>query len=164
MRFSHFTLGTMPLLILVSLLWGCATTPTTSEPFTTRVYQGTYDEVWLASLKALNDYPLKLSNKDSTKIQSEVVNGPYNELLFSHPEPIQLPERFRFSIKLNFGRLETEDKKPLVRIRIVKELEKFQDFYTGWVPYPTDGLEEKLILYRVESILAMERALSKVRQ
>ena len=75
-------------------LTGCAS-ERPAEPYQTRLYAGTYDEVWLASLRALNDYPLKLSNKDTGKIQSEVVNGPYNDLLFVHPEPIELPERYR---------------------------------------------------------------------
>lgn len=140
---------------------GCAHQSTRSETFLTRLYKGSYDDVWLATLKALNDYPLKLSNKDSGKVHSEIVNGPYNELLFSHPEPIQLPERFRFSLKFNFGRLESENNQNLVRLRIVKELEKFQDFYTGWVPYPSDGLEEKLILYRIEHILSMDRHMGR---
>lgn len=141
-------------------LWLAACAHQTNlSPYATRLYKGSYDDVWLATLKALNDYPLKLSNKDAGKIHSEIVNGPYNELLFSHPEPIQLPERFRFSLKFNFGRLETQTNDSLVRVRVIKELEKFQDFYTGWVPYPSDGLEEKLILYRVEHILAMEHIL-----
>ena len=131
------------------------------EPYQTRIYRGDFDEVWTASLKALNDYPLKISNKDSGKIQSEVVNGPYNDLLFAYPESIELPERFRYSLKFNFAKLAAVGKESVVRVRIIKELERFHDFYTGWVPYPSDGLEEKLLLYRVEHILHMERLLSK---
>ena len=138
----------------------CVSIPRSSEPFVTRLFEGTYDDVWLASLKALNDYPLKLSNKDAGRISSEVINGPYNELLFTHPEPIQLPDRFRFSLKFNFGRLESNDHKSMIRIRVVKELEQFQDFYSGWTNYQSDGLEERLVLYRIEHILAMERSLA----
>lgn len=141
-------------------LVACASQQKT-EPFYTRLYEGTYDEVWLATLKALNDYPLKVSNKDNGKIQSEVVNGPYNDLLFSYPDPIELPERFRYSVKFNFAKLGTEDRKPLVRIRIIKDLEQFHDFYTGWLAYPSDGMEEKLLLYRVEHILQMEKHMAE---
>ena len=49
----------------------------------------------------------------------------------------------------------------LTRIRVVKQLERFQDFYTGWVPYPSDGLEEKVILYRMEHLLLMEKTLNR---
>lgn len=49
----------------------------------------------------------------------------------------------------------------MVRIRVIKELEQFQDFYTGWTPFPSDGMEEKLLLYRVEHILKMEKHLSQ---
>lgn len=144
----------------VFLLAGCASTPS-HEPFYTRLYTGKFDDVWLAALKALNDYPLKLSNKDSGKIQSEVVNGPYNDLLFQYPEPLELPERFRYSMKLSFAKLVTDDDEPLTRVRIIKDLERFQDFYTGWLGYPSDGLEEKLVLYRIEHILKMQQALAK---
>lgn len=139
---------------------GCTTKPT-PEPFYTRIFEGNYDAVWLAALKALNDYPLKVSNKDTGKIQSETVNGPYNDLFFSHPEGIELPERFRYNLKFNFAKLVADNKKPMIRVRIIKELEQFQDFYTGWVTFPSDGLEERLILYRIEHILGMEKTLAK---
>lgn len=148
------------IILALGVVIGCATNPPSPAPFSTRLYAGSYDDVWLATLKALNDYPLKLSNKDSGKIHSEIINGPYNDLLFTHPEPIQLPERFRFAIKFSFGRLESSDSKSMIRVRIIKELEKFQDFYTGWTPYPSDGLEERLLLYRIEYIISMERLMA----
>jgi len=144
----------------LGLLGGCASTPKT-ELFYTRVYEGTYDEVWLAALKAVNDYPLKVSNKDSGKIASELVNGPYNDLFLSPPEAIDLPEKFRYSLRFNFAKLEAEDGNPLVRVRLEKNLEQFHDFYTGWLSYPSDGLEEKLLLYRIEHILKMENQLTR---
>ena len=143
---------------LLCFVVGCASTPV-EEPFYTRLYTGSYDDVRLAALKSLNDYPLKLSNKDSGKIQSEIVNGPYNDLLFTYPEPLELPERFRYSLKFNFAKLASDDNSSLIRIRIIKDLERFHDFYTGWIAYPSDGLEEKVLLYRIEHILRMEKLL-----
>jgi len=160
MKISSFRLGGIfGILFSAFFLSGCASTPT-AEPFYTRLYTGNYDDVWLATLKALNEYPLKLSNKDTGRIQSETVNGPYNDLMFTFPEQLELPERFRYSIDLNFAKLVSEDSQPLVRIRVRKALEKFHDFYTGWLAYPSDGLEEKVLLYRIEHILRMERRLT----
>lgn len=154
-------LGLVFVFFLGFLLGGCASPSALPEPYTTRLYMGSYDEVWLAALKALNDYPLKISNKDSGKILTEVISGPYNDLLFTYPESIELPERFRYSLKVNFAKLVSEENKGLTRVRIIKELEKFHDFYTGWISFPSDGLEEKLLLYRIEHILRMEKQLSK---
>jgi hypothetical protein len=143
------------------VLSSCATQPAV-DPFRTRLYEGTYDDVWLAALKSLNDYPLRVSNKDSGRITTETVNGPYNELVLSYPSGIEQPERFRYSLKLNFAKLVSEKtNKSLVRIRIIKELEQFQDFYTGWLSYPSDGIEEKVLLYRIEQVLSMEKALAR---
>lgn len=148
------------LLFYAVLFVSCTSTPKL-DPFQTRIFEGTFDDVWLATLKALNDYPLKVSNKDAGKIQSEIVNGPYNDLVFTYPEAIEVPDRYRYSLRFNFGKLEGDDTKPLIRVRVIKDLERFQDFYTGWTPYSSDGLEEKIILYRIEHILRMEKLLSK---
>ena len=148
-------------LVASFFLVSCATSGPRSEPYYTRLFNGNFDEVWTSALKALNDYPLKLSNKDAGKIQSEIVNGPYNDLLFTHPETLELPERFRYSIRLNFAKLATEERQPVTRVRIIKELEKFNDFYTGWANLPSDGIEERVLLYRIEHILQMEKTLAK---
>lgn len=146
--------------IILAGLTGCVSAPKT-DLFYTRVYEGTYDEIWLAALKAVNDYPLKVSNKDSGKIASELVNGPYNDLFLTPAESIDLPEKYRYSLKFNFAKLEAEDGQPLVRVRLEKNLEQFHDFYTGWLGFPSDGLEERLLLYRIEHILKMETQLVK---
>ena len=150
-------------LCLFSLFFavGCASLDNPPQrEFYTRIYDGPLDEVWVAALKSLSDYPLKMSNKDSGQIISELVNGPYNDLLLTYPERIELPERFRYSLSLNFAKLISENDKPLTRIRVIKKLEKFQDFYTGWTAYPSDGIEERVLLYRVEHLLRMEKMLS----
>ncbi|MBY0369230.1 hypothetical protein K2X33_00995 [bacterium] len=148
------------LVCFLSVFAGCASTPR-AEPFYTRLFAGGYDEVWLATLKALNDYPLKISNKDTGRIQSETINGPYNELLFTPIEGIDLPERYRYTLKLSFAKLVTDDDRPLTRVRIIKALERFQDFYSGWAASNSDGLEEQLLLYRVEHILQMDQLMNE---
>jgi hypothetical protein len=134
----------------LTLLVGCASQQKT-ELFYTRVYEGTYDDVWLAALKY------------SGKIVSELVNGPYNDLFLTPPEAIDLPEKYRYSLKFTFAKLQTdeENSRPLVRVRLEKNLEQFHDFYTGWLAFPSDGLEERLLLYRIEHILRMENQLTK---
>lgn len=158
---THRTIFRPPFFLVAFLFLGACATGRSPEPYQIRLYTAGYDQVWLAALKALNDYPLKISNKDSGKIQSEVVNGPYNDLLFVYPEQIELPERYRYSLRLAFAKLVSEDNKALTRVRIIKDLERFNDFYTGWLAYPSDGLEEKLLLYRIEHILRMEQQLSE---
>lgn len=79
------------------------------------------------------------------------------------PESIDLPEKYRYSLKFTFAKLQTEEEnsRPLVRVRLEKTLEQFHDFYTGWLSFPSDGLEERLLLYRIEHILKMENQLTK---
>lgn len=152
----------LKLVLTLVCLGGCASNKVSNDPFKTRLYVGNYDDVWLAALKSLNDYPLRVSNKDSGRIITENVNGPYNELLFTYPGPLEQPERFRYSLKLSFAKLASEkSNQSLVRVRVIKELEQYQDFYTGWLSYPSDGIEEKVLLYRIQQILEMEKALAK---
>lgn len=162
LRFKSFLMSFLTLWVGVVFIVGCASQQK-SELFYTRMFEGTYDDVWLAALKAVNDYPLKISNKDSGKIVSELVNGPYNDLFLTPPESIDLPEKYRYSLKFTFAKLQTEEEnsRPLVRVRLEKTLEQFHDFYTGWLSFPSDGLEERLLLYRIEHILKMENQLTK---
>ena len=148
----------LPFFFLVALV-GCASRRP-AEPFYTRLIAGSYDEVWDAALKSVRDYPLKFTNKDSGKVQTEVVNGPYNELVFTYPEPLELPERFRFSMKLQLAKVSKPEEADVVRVRITKELEKFNDFYTGWTAFPPDGIEEQVLLYRLGQLFEMQRALA----
>lgn len=149
------------LIAALSLLSACASEQPVREPFQTRIFKGSYDQVWIATLKALQDYPLKISNKDVGKIFSETINGPYNDLLFEYPEGIELPERFRYSLKFNFAKLTEDQDQKLVRVRVIKDLEKYKDFYTGWLRVPADGLEEKVLLYRIEQLLRIGQSLEK---
>ncbi len=155
----HLRLGF--LVLFFSVVFAGCSTPPSRKPFHTRIYDGSYDELWASSLKALADYPLKLSNKDTGRITTEVVNGPYNDLLFQYPEKIELPERYRYSMDFNFAKLQGDDKRPLTRVRVVKNLERFQDFYTGWTPYYSDGIEEQVLLYRMEHLLKMDKTMNK---
>jgi hypothetical protein len=160
--FKSFLSFFLTLGVGLSFLTGCASQQKT-ELFYTRIYEGTYDDVWLAALKAVNDYPLKISNKDSGRIVSELVNGPYNDLFLTPPEAIDLPEKYRYSLKFTFAKLQTEEEnsRPLVRVRLEKNLEQLHNFYEGWLSFPSDGLEERLLLYRIEHILKMENQLTK---
>lgn len=157
MRRLHRFFVLCPLFLVVS---ACAS-KRPEEPFYTRLYSAGYDEVWVSTLKALNDYPLKLSNKDAGKIQSEIVNGPYNDLVFTHPEGIELPERFRYSMRFSFAKLVSEEDRPVIRVRVIKDLERFVDFYTGWTGFPSDGIEERVLLYRIEHLLKMEQTMAR---
>jgi len=162
LRFKSVLMSFLTLWVGLVFIVGCASQQK-SELFYTRMFEGTYDDVWLAALKAVNDYPLKISNKDTGKIVSELVNGPYNDLFLTPPESIDLPEKYRYSLKFTFAKLQTEEEnsRPLVRVRLEKTLEQFHDFYTGWLSFPSDGLEERLLLYRIEHILKMENQLTK---
>lgn len=151
------------LFLLIFLMVGCAS-KRPNQIFYSRIYDEDFESVWDCTLKALTDYPIKLALKDSGRIESELINGPYNELLFTYPDKIEIPERFRFSLSLTFAKLLSSDNKPLTRIRLRKKLERFEDFYTGWINYPSDGLEEKTLLYRIEHLINMEKHLKKVTQ
>ncbi len=148
-------------LLLSMLLLNFCASKDINKPFFSRIYDSDYENVWNCTLKALSDYPIKLALKDSGRIESELVNGPYNELFFTYPDKLEAPERFRFSLTFAFAKLVSDNNRPLTRIRLQKKLERFEDFYTGWINFPSDGIEEKTLLYRIEHILQMEKHLSK---
>ncbi len=131
---------------------------TQSKPMT-HLYSHPFDLVWDQTLAAITDYPLRSTDKDAGRIQTELITGPYNEVFMSLPEPLPLPERYRFTVRISMARLETEDKQPLTRVRVLKNLEQYFNFYVGWRSTPSDDIEEKALLYRIEHLCAMSEYL-----
>lgn len=147
------------LILTVVVTVGCSA-QRPKEPYYTRLYEGTYDDLWGASIAAMRDYPLRFSNKDTGKIQTEIVNGPYNDLVFTYPDPIETPDRFRFSVKAQVAKVGSSKKGDIIRVRLSKDLERHVDFYTGWLPVSPDGIEERIILYRIAQTQEIQRALT----
>lgn len=125
-----------------------------------RVYFAPFDRVWRAS-HAILKYPIANENPDSGHIETEFIKGIDG---FLPPEKSKQPSAgMRYKLILNFAKGRTEGRES-TRLTVEKKIEVLRDFFSEPESVYTDGLEEKVLFYRIERELVIFEALRKVPQ
>jgi hypothetical protein len=126
-----------------------------------QVFFATFEEVWRAVNLVLQPYPLRISNMDQGLLETDNIRGykvwspPYKSDIAS------TGESYHLSIHVVKGAL---DRKAATKVTIVKDNELQVDFFSDPKNIPSDGLEEKSILYRIGREIQIERALARVQK
>lgn len=126
-----------------------------------QVYFATFEETWKAVNFALQAYPLRISNMDQGTLETDMIRG-YR--IFTPPyksETSATSESYRLVIRVIKGNLEA---KAATKVTIVKEAQLQSDFFSDPRSLPSDGLEEKTILYRISREIQIERAILKAQR
>ena len=125
-----------------------------------RIYFAPFDRVWRAS-HAILKYPIANENPDAGHIETEFIKGLDG---FLPPEKNKQPSAgLRYKLILNFAKGRTEGRES-TRLTIDKKIEVLRDFFSEPEAVYTDGLEEKVLFYRIERELVIFEALKKVSQ
>lgn len=122
------------------------------------IFYESYEKVWRAAQFALSGYPLAVNNIDTGKLETDEIKG-FD--IWKPPHEKKEPGsgmRSRIDILVSKGRAKG---RPSVRVRIDKKIEVQKDFFSDVESLQSDGFEEKVILYRIQRELAIERALAK---
>jgi hypothetical protein len=151
------------LLVLLCLFEGAcaekelAVDPPINEP-QTMVFYANYDEVWRSVQLALRKYPVHLNNIESGLLETDYIKG---DKLFAEPneDKIKFGMRYKITIRAVKGKF---NDRTAIKIICTKVPEIQRDFFTGYQPIPSDGLEENLVLYRISRYLDMDQMLSKI--
>jgi len=126
-----------------------------------QVYFANFEEVWRAVNLVLQPYPLRISNMDQGVLETDNIRGykvwgpPYKSDVAS------TGESYHLTIRVVKGNLE---RRAATKVTIVKDTEVQVDFFSDPKNVPSDGLEEKTILYRLGREIQIERALAKVQK
>lgn len=127
-----------------------------------QVYYATYEEVWRAVNFVLQPYPLRISNMDQGTLETDMIRGyriwapPYKS------ETASSAETYRLTIRVIKGAPLAG--KPATKVTIVKDIQIQQDFFSDPRSLPSDGLEEKSVLYRISREIQIERAIARAQK
>ena len=126
-----------------------------------QVYYCTFEEVWRAVNLALQPYPLRISNMDQGTLETDTIHGykvwapPYKS------ENANSGEIYHLTVRVVRGALKKDS---ATKVTIVKDTEIQVDFFSDPRSVPSDGLEEKALLYRIGREIQIERALAKAQK
>jgi hypothetical protein len=122
-----------------------------------RVFFANYDLVWRAA-HAVIRYPIAVDNQDTGILETDYIKGVDGWL---PPEANSAPSSgIRYKVILLFAKGKT-DGRDSTRVTIEKRLEILRDFFSEPETFDSDGLEEKVLFYRIERELIVSEALKK---
>src|SRR4051812_14057820 len=152
--------------ILFVLMLGCESFQTASEdpakpipkPPAQEIFYYPFDQVWRAAHAVLK-YPISNENPDSGSIETEYIKGVDG---FLPPEKTKPPSAgIRYKIIMISAKGFTDGRES-TRVTIDKKMEVLRDFFSEPEQMISDGLEEKVILYRIERELLISNTLKKI--
>lgn len=121
-------------------------------------YIASYEAVWRAAQISVR-YPISLNNMDTGQLETDWIRALEG---FAPPDQKKNPSsgmRYKIVLTLVKGR---KLNRPSVRVTLKKIVERQRDFFAEPESIVTDGLEEKVILYRMERELIIQEALKKI--
>lgn len=154
--------------LISNLLFGCllascvspapvSRTKDLSRPIHQKVFYFPYDNVWRAAQLALK-YPISVNNMDHGVLETDFIKADDGYIA---PDAKKIPSsgiRYKITMIIAKGRVEGREG---VRVTINKQVEKKRDFFSESETLPSDGLEEKVLFYRMERELVIDEALKK---
>lgn len=156
----------LSLIVIGLLISGCGSQvlqPETPEAIIERssqqrIFYAPYDEVWKAAHSVIK-YTIAAENQDFGVIETDYIKAVDGWLPPFRSRP-QYPGS-RYKLVLSFARGKKSEAQENVRVTIEKKIEVFKDFISEVKTMGSDGLEEKVIFYRIERELIIAKALRK---
>lgn len=122
-----------------------------------RVYFANYDLVWKAAHTVVR-YPIAAENQDTGVLETEYIKAADGWIPPNEKKNPSSGQRYKIIMTFAKGRI---DGRESTRVTIEKRVEKQRDFFSEAEQLPSDGLEEKIIFYRIERELVIGEALKK---
>ena len=155
-------------LILACGLFGCSLMDKPPDPpdkliqkvSRQRVYYANYDQVWRAAHTVIK-YPIAAENQDTGILETEFIKVLDGWLSPDIQKPPSSGMRYKLVMTFAKGKIEGRES---TRVTLEKRIEKQKDFFSDPDQIESDGLEEKVIFYRIERELVINEALKKAAQ
>ena len=126
-----------------------------------RVFSAPFEDVERALKQAMIKYPPKVENSEAGIFDSDYVKGEHR---FRPPhKDVRLSNGYRYRILVRLVRGQAEGK-DVVKVVVTKVPQLQRDFFAEPETIGTDGLEEEVILYRVQRELAIDRAVRRAQE
>ena len=133
---------------LLLIVAGCTTTKlayNVNEPVS-KLFEANYDQVWKSVMLAMEYYSIEEEDKEQGFLRTEVIKGTN---IWSPPfEGKQKKMSIKYVIYIQLIKGMTGFQ-PVIQVRVLKKIFAQEGFINEPKRIPSNGLEEKVILYRI---------------
>ena len=146
-------------LFSVFLLSGCATKDPVANIMhpISKIFQADYQKIWSATMLALEDYPIEAENNEKGYLKTESIPV---ETIWKFPverNDTLAAAKYTLHIKMIKGKSKS---RPAVKVTVLKKILLQKGFIENPKRIPSNGLEERSILYRIHREINIERAIT----
>lgn len=114
----------------------------------TKVYKSDFNQTWAAVIQVMKRFDIAYSNQEAGKIKTRWMDNTLQVNFtdsFGSSDAVKAAE---FLLLVNVSQGFSYGRK-VTKVTIYKKQRIEQDFLQGWKEVPTDGIQEKTLLYRV---------------
>lgn len=121
-----------------------------------KVFFASYEQVWRAAQLALASYPMRVNNMDTGLLETDLIGG--SDAWTPPGKKERIPNAQNYIIRIQVIRGRSRRSKA-VKVIVEKVIRIKSNFFSDARSIASNGLEEKVILYRTRRILTIERAI-----
>jgi len=129
----------------------------------TKIFKADYSQSWQAVLAVMKNYDLEHQNQEAGVIKTRWID---NTLALNFADSFggkDAVKQAQFKIIVNVIK-GFRGSKEVSKVTIFKRQMVKQDFLTGWKVIPTDRIQEKTLLYRIERFLLIDNRLRRIEE
>ena len=127
----------------------------------TKIFQASYNQTWQGVLQYIKKFDLALQNQEAGIIKTRWIDNTLEMNFtdsFGSKDAVKA-SKFKVIINVMKG---YRGNREVTKVTVFKRQMVEQDFLQGWKVVPSDGIFEKIALYRIERILAIDNKIQSI--
>jgi hypothetical protein len=152
--------------ILFACLGGCASYDSfryITEEFEIpgQTFKAKYEQTWQAIVQVVKPYDLAYQNQETGTIKTHWIDNTMERNFqesFQDSETVKAA-RFKLTIRATKS---MKGNTEVTKVSIYKRQLVEQDFLQGWKEVPPDGIQERIMLYRMERLIKIDNQLQEI--
>jgi hypothetical protein len=154
------------LLLILLTFSGCASYEkfrqiTEELEIPSNIYQADYNQTWQAVIQVMKRFDIAYQNQESGKVKTRWMDNTLQVNFtdsFGSSDAVKAAE---FKLVVNVAEGYSYGRK-VTKVTVFKRQRVEQDFLQGWREQPTDGIQEKTLLYRVGILIGNDNKLKEL--
>ena len=126
-----------------------------------KVYGSDYNQTWQAVIQVMKRFDISYQNQESGKIKTRWMDNTLQVNFtdsFGSSDAIKAAE---FKLLINVAEGYSYGRK-VTKVTIFKRQRVENDFLQGWKEKPTDIIQEKTLLYRIDRLINIDKKLKEI--
>ena len=123
------------------------------------LFNADFNQVWTATVTVMKEYEIETQNQDAGIIKTRWTDNTIEmnfQDAFGSSDRIK-SAKFKLAVAVNKGGTEA---RPQIKVFIIKKQMVEQDIFQGWKETDNDYILEKILLYRIQRVLKIDKILT----